>query len=498
MNSLVIEKTQEALENIEATLYPFQLKTVDTMLQGNPHNKSFLNFLDMGTGKSITTLTCIFSRISRGENLNLVLICCPTTAAGVWEEEINKWFPEVPKEIILYRGTPTQRKKIQIPMVGVDHPIFVISSYALLGEFLRRGFSFNWFIGDEIHSAGLLNHKTKTFGLVKETLYQQKCFGAYLLTGTPIRKGVIDLYAPLNLIDQKTFPSYWGYVNKFCITIKTPFGTQIERNPSNVLSFRTMLNQYMIRLLKTDVLTDLPSKQRNTVSIYMNSKQVDIMNKLIAEFAYLYDDVGYEEFIAVPNHLTLITKMRQLLVTPRLGGIDNEGTAVDYLQDVLPQHFERKESVVIFTPYREAVKIIADVWRTSCNGIKVFELFGGLTPAGFANTWQAFQEAAGSGICGAGLVCTIKSGASFHATNASTCYFVGAEYDFNFNVQAEDRLCRIGQTNHVQCNYLLYKDNEIDQRMKYLINDKARSADWILGSEEQVKLLIEGYKEKTK
>ena len=71
----------------------------------------------------------------------------------------------------------------------------------------------------------------------------------------------------LNLLNPDKFKAYWPFVNSYCITIQTPFGKQIERNPRNIAEFRKMLDNYMVRRLKSEVLHDLPGKQRPLPSL---------------------------------------------------------------------------------------------------------------------------------------------------------------------------------------------------------------------------------------
>ena len=91
------------------------------------------------------------------------------------------------------------------------------------------------------------------------------------------------------------------------------------------------------------------------------------------------------------------------------------------------------------------------------------------------------------------MICVIKSGASFHATEAADCFFAGYEWDFNLNVQSEDRLCRLGQENFVNCNYLLH-NGTVDEDVKAKMNDKFDASNWIIGTEEQYQLMLKRVK----
>ncbi|MEG1543050.1 MAG: DEAD/DEAH box helicase [Tannerellaceae bacterium] len=459
------------VQEVKDKLRPYQLEGIDIM---EPRNR-WLECDDMGLGKTVTCLTSFLSKVDLAGQR--VLITCSTNAMGVWKEELMKWF-NLPS--IIYTGTPAQRKKIWAQFEAQPEVHFLITTYAMLKE-LPLG----WLavFGDEYHQSGLINSKSEKALLFQKHLPYFK--HVYLITGTPIRQGVTDLFFPLHLMDPDAFPNYWAFVNKYCIVIQTPFGKQIERNPKNIPEFRQMLNKYMIRRLKTEVLKDLPGKQRTPVPVVMSAKQSAVYKALLEEF--MYEGNADEDIILSPNQMVTDLRLRQLLVTPRLLGIDDDGAGFAYLSEVVPDLLLANRPVVIFTPFRQAIPLIADLVKGWKLNTTIYTLQGGMTPAAFADQWQAFQKLPSKNKV---LLCVIKSGASFHATESADCYFLGYEWDFNLNVQSEDRLCRLGQHNAVQCNYLLHEGDTVDDDVKNKLNEKQLSADWIIGSEKQYKELL--------
>lgn len=394
---------------------------------------------------------------------------------GVWQEELHKWFGLTS---IIYTGTPAKRKKVLEEYL--QHEGFLITTYAMAKEL---GYRWDGVFVDEYHTSGLMNHKSKFYKTMEQL--SPNCWRLYLLTGTPIRQGVIDLYAPLHLLHPEHFRNYWQFVSRHCVTTQTPFGKCIERTPARVHEFRSMLKSYMIRRLKTEVLQDLPGKQRNVVPLVMTPKQLRAYRALEKEMLYI-DESCVDADVIAPNQMVTDLRLRQLLVSPRLLGIDDDGSALAYLTEVVPELLEACKPVVIFTPFRQAVDIIKDVicgWGTNTT---VFTLQGGMHPNDFAASWQGFRAYENNKI----LICVIKSGASFHATCAADCFFLGYEWDFNFNVQAEDRLCRIGQNNFVQCNYLLHTEDTVDTHVKNRLNEKNLAANWCIGTDKQIRDLI--------
>lgn len=461
-------KMQQTLQ----TLRPYQKEAIEKM----SHKHCWLECDDMGLGK---TVTCLVSFLQRTDLTGKrVLILCGANAMGVWQEELLKWFD---LKSTLYTGTPAKRAKILDTFKEhLKETHFLITTYAMLKE-LPRGWEAVFV--DEYHLSGLIKHTNK-FSITFES-HRPYFKNTYLITGTPIRQGVVDLYNPLHLMDPTTFPSYWSFVNRYCIVIQTPFGKQIERNPKNIPAFRELLDNYMVRRLKSEVLHDLPGKQRNVVPVYMTAKQHAAYNSLAEDFILQEDDES--ALTIAPNQMVTDLRLRQLLVCPRLLGIDDDGAGFAYLSEVVPELLQANRPAAIFSPFREVLPLLEDLIKGWNLNTSVYKIMGGMTPAAFANQWQGFQKNPRKNKV---LLGVIKSGTSFHATEAADCFFLGYEWDFNMNVQAEDRLCRLGQHNFVNCNYILHQEDTIDEAVKQRLNEKQLAADWIIGTPKQYKELL--------
>lgn len=471
----------QVLAEVWEKLRPYQQEGVRFMIN-RQHN---LNFDDMGLGKTLCTLFTALYKMQKVDvyaetHQEHILVLCPNKALGVWQEEISNWFGI---DLLIYTGTPAQRKKLA---AKIPDNLFIITTYGMLKE--MNQYHFRGLICDEIHEAGLLNHKSKTYAAV--SAFYSRITWSFLLTGTPVRQGVIDLYAPLHLADGQVFRNYWQFVNKYCIVMDTAFGKEIQRNPKDISGFRKILDHYRLRRIKSEVLQDLPGKQRQPIPLEMTKKQAKAHQEIMEEFLYADDDAT----VITPNAMTAILRCRQLLVTPRLLGIDEDGAAFDFLKEEGRNLLESDKCFVVFTPFRSAIPLLEDLIKEMGLGTKVFSLMGGLQPMEFARQWQGFMEHRSNNKV---LLCVIKSGASFHATCASDCFFLGYEWDFNLDVQAEDRLCRLGQQNFVHCRYLLHK-NSVDDLVKEKINDKNAASNWIVGTEEQYKFMLKSVRPKVK
>lgn len=463
---------------IRPHLRSYQVEALNLMVQ----KKAFLEYDDMGLGKTITTLAAI-------EELKAFpcLIIVPKFGLMVWEGEIAQWL-NMPATV--YTGKPKEREAQWRQFIKEGHK-FLITNYAMLPELaLRSGIelkakgkkptgTFRWgaIIWDEAHMGGLFSYKNDTFKVSDKLA--QKIDARFVLTGTPFRQGVVDMYGPLHLVNPAFFPNYWSFVGKYCTRIKGPFGMSIERNPSDVAGFRKMLSNYMIRRLKDEVAKELPGKWRQPLWVAMDEEQQQVYDELTEQLLAEIPSSG--ELIITPNQMTLQMRQRQLLACPQVLGLKTRGAGLEAILEHSHTSLDDGKPVVIFTPFKKAVPYIEEALRDEYGGISVYKITGGLTAEEFGYQWQTFQRSTSPRRV---LICVIKSGASFQATAAATVYFLGYEWDFNLNEQGEDRLYRIGQTSFVNIFYVMHKGT-VDEHVAARLNEKKSASDWVVGTERQ-------------
>lgn len=446
---------------IVPTLRPYQNEGVEFL----SNSKRAILADEPGLGKTLQTIMALES-LPQGPTL----ILAPKMALGVWEEEIRKWTGKIS---MIYDGNPKERKALW-KAFQEDDLQFLITNYAKLKELRTLKPTWTSIVCDEIHLAGLQNHRTQTY----ENLRQLSSAHLFLLTGTPVNHGPQDLFAPLSLVEPDKYKSYWQYVNKYCIVIQDRFGKSIEGRPKDVMKFKQMLKPYFIHRKKKDHLHELPDKIRQPLPLTMTKDQAkiynDIAEHMMAEFG---DDI-----LVTPSRLTQDLRLRQCLVSPRLLGFDVDGAALESLPELVDAEFQSGNPVIIFTPFREAVTHIVDKLtavhgkskKPTTNYVGIIQ--GGMKATDLQQVVHQFQTCKDVRKV---LICTIKTAAAFTATAAKVAFFMGYEWNPNDNIQAEDRIHRIGQKDAVRVQYLLHK-NTIDEYVKEVLNDKQRWANMIL------------------
>lgn len=154
--------------------------------------------LEMGLGKTISTLTSINQLIYEELDIATALIVAPKRVAeSVWDAEIDKWSHIKHLRIVKIAGTTKQRlaalrQKADIYTIGRDNIAWLCGLYG--GSMLP----FDMLVIDELSS--FKNPASIRFKALKQV---QPSFKRVIgLTGTPAPNGLIDLWSQLYLLDR--------------------------------------------------------------------------------------------------------------------------------------------------------------------------------------------------------------------------------------------------------------------------------------------------------
>lgn len=154
-----------------------------------------LLFLEMGLGKTVTTLSAI-QRLQRYAEAEKTLVIAPKKVAeSTWSDEAARW-DHLSLTVSNIQGTEKQR----IEALNREADIYVIGrdSVVWLLETMGDGFDFDCLVLDELTS--FKNPSSLRFKALKRVLKRiPRIIG---LTGTPTPNGLIDLWAQVYCIDQ--------------------------------------------------------------------------------------------------------------------------------------------------------------------------------------------------------------------------------------------------------------------------------------------------------
>lgn len=178
----------------ESNLHKYQKACVDHIIE-NPYCGLFL---DMGLGKTVSTLTAINYLMFDYLEVNSVLVIAPKrVASSVWAEETQKWAHLKHLRCSKVIGTERERlaalqAKADIYIIGRDNIPWLCARYG--GSVLP----FDMIVADELSS--FKSYKSQRFKALQPTRLLLKRFVG--LTGTPASNGLIDLWPQIWLMDR--------------------------------------------------------------------------------------------------------------------------------------------------------------------------------------------------------------------------------------------------------------------------------------------------------
>lgn len=441
------------------------------MLELRPYQKEGVEFLlqvrrglladDMGLGKTVQALTACHRLEAKR-----VLIICPATVKRVWRDEICKWFPHDTWKMI--SGTAAQRLR----QLAEPETRFTIINYELLraeapspASHIQDIRSRKWdcILVDEAHR--LRNRKSRTYRGIRLLLLQHRECPAFFLTGTPILNRPEEIWPILNLSRPKEYSSFWNWIKKYCDTGPSYWHPRaiVIQGVKDPAKLKQDLSSLVLRRTK-EVLPDLPPKIYLHVPVELAEMQRKPYQEMLAFCAALVED----ETVEASTVLAQITRLRQICVSPDL--LREElppvirGAKITALRDIL-KDIPETEKVVIFSQFAKAIRGIL---------MPVQEIF----PCAFftGEDSQSFRESQlerfrNDPLC-RGLLTTIHAGGiGLNLQVASVAIFLDQWWAPAINIQAEDRLHRLGQRRPVTV-IILEADGTIEQRVRRILEYK--------------------------
>ena len=153
-------------------------------------------FLDMGLGKTVSTLTAIQQLIDDCEVSRVLVVAPKKVAETTWSTEAQKWEHLHDLKVVKVLGTEKQRclalsQKADVYVTGRDNFVWLVGKYG-------GRLPFDTLVIDELTS--FKSAKSERFKAMRIALPSvHRVIG---LTGTPAPNGLIDLWAQMYCLDQ--------------------------------------------------------------------------------------------------------------------------------------------------------------------------------------------------------------------------------------------------------------------------------------------------------
>lgn len=290
----------------EKDLHKYQRRSIAHVLD----NTHCALFLEMGLGKTVSTLTAIKHLIYTELEIDKVLVVSPKRVAeSVWAQECAKWDHLADLKVSIVSGTVKQRKKA----LRAQADIYTISRDNiawLCGLYGGGALPFDMLVIDELSS--FKNHRSVRFKALKLV---QPSFGRVVgLTGTPAPNGLIDLWAQIYLLDRGDRLGKYisGYRDKFFRPNGSNGSTVYDYKPqkNSEAKIHEAISDICLSMSASDYL-DLKETVRNDIDIVFGEDLQHMYNDFEKEKVLELFAENEGEPITAVNATALMVKLQQ-------------------------------------------------------------------------------------------------------------------------------------------------------------------------------------------
>ncbi len=445
--------------NVPAVAFPYQVEGISWL------DKKGSGLLADEPGLGKTLQACVAADAP-------VVVVCPAALRVEWLREMGKWRSEFSVVVVSGRKPYKLEKYKSADVVVINYD--VLGSHAkALGQL-----PIATLIADEAHYLKTLRKsRGKFIGVTRAKAFlelAQKAKRVFLLTATPLMNRPKELWALLYFLDPKRWDSYKAFGLRYCDgrletihqggrKIKT---WNFDGESNGKLLFAILTENYMLRRTK-DILP-LPPKSRQTKLIALEPKAAKEYKRAAKDFVDWVGEKGGPG--AVEKHLRAqaITKMTALRKLAAVGKIP-------YAVEWIVGHYESTgRPLVVMAYHRDVTQGLTKILKETqvehggvTRTLRVGQIIGGVPEA----RRTAYKDAFQAGEIDV-LVCSIPAaGAGLTLTAASETLFLERTWRPMDQVQAEDRIWRIGQNNKCTITYV-QAENTVDGVIAAMLVDK--------------------------
>lgn len=311
----------------ESNLHNYQTFAVQHIIS---HPEAGL-LLDMGLGKTVSTLTAIKKLMDEYLEVNKVLIIAPKRVAeSTWCDEIEKW--EHLKGLTVSKILGSQKQRKEALKASADIYTINRENVVWLVSHLQGYWPFDMVVIDELSS--FKSSKSARFRALR--LVRPKTNRIVGLTGTPAPNGLIDLWSQIYLLDmgerlERTITAYrTKYFRPGRTNGQIVFDYKLNNGSEEAIYKR--IGDICISMKAEDYL-QLPERIDRTVDVHLSEK----LTKQYLEFEK-------EQVLALENEDGDIPAVNAAALSNKLLQFSN-GAIYDSERNVHEIHSEKLEAL---------------------------------------------------------------------------------------------------------------------------------------------------------
>ncbi|TNN19311.1 ATP-dependent helicase fft2 [Schistosoma japonicum] len=284
---------QPAILNPLRELKPYQLVGLNWLRLLHHEQVNGILADEMGLGKTVQAIAFLASLWESG-NRGPHLIICPSSTQDNWQRELSLWCPHL--KVLVYQGSAEQRKAIRLkiyesesqPDFNVLLTSYAVGTSAIEDRALMKRINFHYGIFDEAHM--LKNMTSQRYRNLMNFKVQRRL----LLTGTPLQNNLLELVSLLSFVMPEMFLKSTDLLKRIFQIYSKPMNSRDEDQTSansnsvrssfeeeRLVQAKNLLQPFCLRRLKSQVLSQLPPKTTEVVSVSMTKSQAAHYHDLV-------------------------------------------------------------------------------------------------------------------------------------------------------------------------------------------------------------------------
>ena len=462
------QSAYEPPSDLNGTLRPYQLEGFRWLSALVDLDFGGILADEMGLGKSIQLISLLLARRNEARETGPSLITCPASLVYNWLAEFERFAPDLVVKAV--EGTPAERARIRA-LKGVD---VLVASYDLV-RIDAKGFAGRtWWCHVLDEAQYIKNHATLTTRAVKRIPSEHR----FALTGTPIENRLSEVWSIFDFLMPGFFGSYARFRERFEHSI-------VGGDDAAAARLRALVEPFVLRRLKTNVLPDLPDKMESVVYVPLAGEQRRLYS---AGAQKLREDLTAQKKVTHGRDqeakrgyskievLAELTRLRQVALDPALvyEGYHAEPAKTRAILDLIEQSCEAGHKVLVFSQFKRYLLRLAD--RLDEMGVPHYLITGSTAKRERFDMATSFNRDDTPVF----LVSLKAGGTGLNLIGASTVIHADPWWNAAAVDQATDRAHRIGQTDRVNVYKVVAKDT-VEERILDLQEAKTKLADSIIG-----------------
>jgi SNF2 family DNA or RNA helicase len=429
---------------VERLIAPWFLKSA-TVLHLRPFQRTGCAWLvrrrrailadDMGLGKTIQAIYSGAKLLMSGQ-VAAILVLAPNTLLDNWQEEFARYAPRLCTAIL--RPQPGEQEGVWNCAHRAYHALFMSYEQFRPSATFMGQLSHFLVIADEAHRLRNAGAKVTHAALGLDPAF------FWALTGTPIERDEEDLATLLSVLFPDRFkPADAGL-------------------PASAL--RRLAEPFVLRRRKSQVLRELPDVIENVEWLDLTDAQRKAYSRILRE-------------ARDGDSSAILRRIGRLRAICDLDPATHRSSKIDRAADIILDIAKSGEKVVVFSFSRAPLELLQRLLSEGQSEHLWVERLDGRS--GQKARAEALQEFSGEAGAAALLLSGHIGGEGLNLTAANHVIFLNQWWNPSKNIQARDRLVRIGQNKGVVVWYLVCR-NTIEEQVQTLLADKTSTFEEIV------------------